>query len=136
MTKEVTGLSPLEQEVLSRADNIFASVSTAAGQVVELGKEQLPDIAYQFIMYNRVYITSIVVAFTLLLIIQQIICIRIYRATDDYNKFDAGGAYTVCTVLALLVFASTVVPNFSKFVMVWAAPKLFLVIEITKLIKG
>lgn len=45
-------LSPIQEELLKRADSIFSSVATAVGQAKDIAVEQLPDIAYQYIAYN------------------------------------------------------------------------------------
>lgn len=129
-------LTPMQREVLSRTDDIFASIATTAGQVVDFGKEQLPDIAYQFITYNRVYLTAIMLFGIVLIVVQQVLSIRLYNNANEHSKFDFGAAYIFATTITLMISSIIVATNFSKFVMVWAAPKLFLIIEVTKMIKG
>lgn len=55
------GLSPIQRELLSRADDIFATigsaVSSATDAAVRAGAvvaKEIPDIAWQYIAYGRV----------------------------------------------------------------------------------
>ena len=50
-----TNVSPMQQELLSRADSIFSGISSAVGTAKEFAVEQLPDIAYQFVAFGRFY---------------------------------------------------------------------------------
>jgi hypothetical protein len=60
------GLSPMQNELLRRADSIFDSISNTVSKASDLaiqgGKavaEQIPDIAFQYIAYGRVANTVI-----------------------------------------------------------------------------
>ena len=62
-------LSPLQQELLTRADNIFSSISDVVGKTTTFAAEQIPDIALQYVAYGRVISTmTVVVGLTLLII--------------------------------------------------------------------
>lgn len=77
----------MQEELLKRADSIFNAVGNTAAKAAELtekgvttafdvAKEQLPDIAYQFIAYNRVYYTILVTSLLMLIAIQQFFAIK------------------------------------------------------------
>lgn len=143
MTQET--LSPMQQELLSRADTIFQKVSEAASKAYDVASEQLPDIAYQFIAYNRVYLTS-VITISLLIEIALIWFITHFAVKSykqdlkneplfyDYSPL-IGIPSLVLFVYTVFVLLPTMLITFKPFIMVWFAPKLFLITEIIHLVK-
>lgn len=143
-------MTPMQQELLKRADSIFASISNATATVVEFGKEQVPDIAYQFITYNRAYLTAVIVILITILVVQQVLSIKLFNkqfsyaktkyGENSYNceaaKSDAIFYYVVATVPTALAALIPIATNLKAFFMVWFAPKIYLLMEITKLVKG
>jgi len=121
-------MSDLSKELLSRADAIFGKIADAVGTAGTVAMEQLPDIALQFILYNRVVYTS---AFVLHVCI-FILCIW---ATKKWLRSSEG--YILIPVLSICFINALVLPsNFGSFLMVWFAPKIFLITELVKLVKG
>ena len=120
-------ISPLAQELLSRADSIFAKIAEAASKAGDFAAEQLPDIAYQFVAYNRAYYTSLIVIQILAVVVSIWVIKRWFK--------DFEGAVLVPTMLVIvcsfLLFCSTLKP----FLMVWFAPKIFIITEIVNLVK-
>lgn len=132
-------LTPMQQQLLDRADAIFASIGTAVGKATDFAAEQIPDIAVQFIAYNRIYLTSIIVIALLVLLVQQIVVIKWAKkgiAKDDYNGDGYIFAYFAST---LITGGFTLVPvfaNFKDLILVWFAPKIFLIEQMVHLVKS
>ena len=120
-------LSPLATELLSRADSIFAKIAEAAGKAGDFAAEQLPDIAYQFIAFNRAYYTFLIVICVLL------ICLAVYlmRKWWDFTE----GAIIIPSFLTVGLAFVICVNTVKQFFMVWFAPKIFIITEIVNLVK-
>lgn len=48
MTDKAQTLSPIQEELLKRADSIFDSIAKSVAQAKDFAVEQLPDIAIQY----------------------------------------------------------------------------------------
>lgn len=120
-------LSPMQNEMLSRADAIFAWVSEAAKSTGEFAKEQAPDIAMQFIAYGRFTSTTGVIAGVLFCVLAVYIAIKYFKESEGLSLLVAG-----LPALPGVLFISF---NFKAFAMSWFAPKLYLITEIVKLLK-
>jgi hypothetical protein len=136
-------LSPMQQEMINRADSIFASISESVSKVSDFGKEQIPDIAYQFILFNRAYITFAEVIGVAFLVLAYYLVIRV--AIQDSHKLGLDfldewvGARTVACIAGVLfafVGLLNIALNMKMFFMVWFAPKIFLIQELVNLAKS
>ena len=134
MTKATETLSPIQQELLNRADSIFNSISKAASTSLDFAKEQLPDIAIQFIMYQRVYLTLMLIVGVFILagafkLFQKAF---IKSRTNHYDETVGWFIFGIITTLfGLIIFFNYIKAT----IMVWFAPKLFLIqgmIELSK----
>lgn len=74
-------LSPIQKELLDRADTIFKTIAEAASKAASFAAEQLPDIAIQYIAMERVYLTSIIVGSILAFFL------ALYLAYWTFHKF-------------------------------------------------
>lgn len=136
-------LSPLEQELLNRADAIFTYVGEAAEKAANFAGQQIPDIAIQYIAYNRVYLSLVVGIACFILFLQQFLVLKYCRARDKYYK-DEGGynddghwfAYFLSTLIIGLGSVTAILANMKELIMVWVAPKIFLIEHIVHLVKG
>lgn len=136
-------LSPIQDELLKRADSIFSSISTAVGQAKDLAVEQLPDIAYQFVAYNRAYLTFIVLFAIICFVAVQVITIKFgnrtcksnYGSSKDRWDFEQYMPWIFATVTSTVVFGGIFLANLKDLFMVWFAPKIFLIEQIVQLVK-
>lgn len=117
---------------MSRVDTIFNSIGAAVGKTSAFVAEQVPDIALQYVAYGRVYLTCIIVITTLIMLFN--IGVWIYAAVDKSNVDHfpillATGTVSVGGVVPIFV------ANFKNFVMVWFAPKIWVMTEIVHLVK-
>lgn len=120
-------LSPLTQELLNRADSIFSKIAEAASKAGDFAAEQLPDIAYQFVAYNRAYMTALMVLSIVMFITAIFVVRKFWKASEGAIIFP--GALTV--IVSFMMFTT----NLKEFLMVWFAPKIFIITEIVKLVK-
>ena len=132
--------APLQQELLSRADNIFASIAAAVNKTTTFAGEQLPDIAMQYIAYGRVYTTVVMIAAMIgfMISLYLIVCVAllntrkfkvdVYWGNEQISAFLSGLVLLVISLITGLV-------TLSSFIMAWFAPKVWLITEITKLLK-
>lgn len=120
-------LSPIQQELLSRADSIFQSLAATAKGAYDIAADQLPDLAIQYITYGRVssVVYTVIVIGTILL--SFYISKKFGEATDWLILFP-----TVAISFTMLAIWLAKLP---ELIMVWAAPKIWLIQEIVKLVK-
>lgn len=137
-------LSPLQQELLSRADSIFASIGTAVGKATDFASVQIPDIAIQYVAYGRVYATVLMVFALTTFIFGMWLAIGV--AVMDYFKAGCGryhgyiwadsrDAAMILGIPISIVGFLMILFNVSNFIMVWFAPKIWLITELVKLAK-
>lgn len=130
-------LSPIQQEILNRADSIFASISSTVGAGVELAKEQLPDIALQYIMFGRGY-TSILMVLALVLLVVAYHCAVRVGIKDKYKMGDSELRIIIAILGGIVsAFIGTLMffMNLKEFILVWFAPKIWIIQEIVHLVK-
>lgn len=130
-------MSEMQVELLQRADAIFAKIAEAATAATDFAAAQLPDIAYQYIAFNRVYLTFIVVFCSIVLLVQQTLSIRnILKAKGYKDKDTAWMVYVMTTFITGTLSLPFVLYNLKAFFMVWFAPKIFLITNIVQLVRG
>jgi hypothetical protein len=128
----------MKEELQSKLVEILTAMQTAAGQAKDFALDQLPDIAQSYIVYGRV--TS-----TLLLLMSMTVCgtaiYLVYRAFTS-KEVDRSGDWVVPRVVtAMLGACAAVISGFiSAFgigptMLVWFAPKVWLLKEIAGLIR-
>lgn len=128
-------LSPLQQALLNRADEIMNAISAAAHSATDFAKEQLPDIAMQYVAYGRGYTTFVVVIGALLMIAGLVGFFRyVIGNAKDYSE-DGRIVVGIFTVISTFVGSIVLFTNISTFMMVWLAPKVWLIQEIVHMIK-
>jgi len=143
MSKEET-LSPMQQELLNRADEIFKSIGSAVSTATEFGKEQIPDVAYQYIAFSRAYLSIMeAIAFLIFIIGMWLVvnvAIRDSRklGADKWDMEWAGSRIVACFFGGFIAFISIIIflSKLKSLMMVWFAPKIFLIQGIADLAKG
>lgn len=134
-------LTPLQQQLLDRADSIMDSIATTVNKASTFAAEQVPDIALQYVAFGRASISAYVAISVIVFCIAFWLCIRVgimnsrgYPA-DGYSWDDRrigatlfGGGMGVISIIAFFI-------NLNNFIMVWVAPKIWLINEIARLVK-
>lgn len=127
-------LTPLQQELFNRADSIVSAIGQTLTTVTDAAKqaggyilEQLPDVAIQYITYGRASLTTFIALGLLLIITSFYIFKRWSNELED-----------IAILFSAIFFLSggvIVAANIKEFLMVWFAPKVWLLIEIANLVK-
>jgi hypothetical protein len=138
-------LTPLQQALLDRADSIMDSLSATVSKASAFASDQIPDIAFQYVAYGRASLTTYMCLGITLFCIGMWLCIRV--ALQDVYKQGTIKTYwglEWCQprqfamgsgVVATVVGAVVSLVNLSNVIMVWFAPKVWLINEIARLVK-
>ncbi len=135
-------LTPMQQELLNRADSIMDSMVGAINRGAEFVQGQVPEIAMQYVAFGRAYETvNMAIALSIFMVglwsVVNVGCRNTYKFKDDY----AGNWHTnrfVGLMLGLFPLIGgliTIAENLKSFILVWFAPKIWLLMEITNLVR-
>lgn len=126
-----TELSPMQEQILQRADSIFNSISNTVSNAASFANEQIPDIAIQYVAFGRAYTTTVVLACIIFVIAWAITTYKLVKANNDDIIYPVATVGGVISLISLIVGMA----NVKEFMMVWFAPKIWLITEIVKLVK-
>ena len=120
----------MKEELQGKLVEILTSIQTAAGKASDFAMEQLPDIALQYVMYGRAINTLYVIVGLVLLAVLLWLLPRAVKAINEAEVWPIpvymfGGS----TCAAILL--SSIGPA----MLVWFAPKVWLLKEIAGLLK-
>ena len=128
----------MKEELQLKLVEVVTSIQAAAGKAGEFALTQLPQIAQEYVVYGR--IKSVVVLFVLIAI--SGICLGFaywaYKlAWKDYHSDTGRGGSNIfiiaaATFIGLLVFVTAIL-GFDY--LVWFAPKVWLIKELSNLVK-
>lgn len=146
--KQDDGLSPMQREVLERVDSIFGAISNTvnkAGELTAKGgevlSEQLPDIAYQYVAFGRAVSTAAILLGIVLTwigyhLFWNIACRNSRNLPDELYEWHNGRVFSLIVgLIGIVAGFLTTVFNTKGFLLVWFAPKLWLILEIIELVK-
>lgn len=134
-------LTPLQQALLDRADSIMDSISSTVDKASSFAAEQVPDIALQYVAYGRAALTTYVVmsliGFTIALWLAVRVGIMNSRGypVDRYSWDDRRVGATIAGLGGGMISVMVFFINLNNFIMVWVAPKIWLINEIARLVK-
>jgi hypothetical protein len=126
----------MKEELQGKLVEILTSIQTAAGKASDFAMAELPDIAQSYVAYGRAWVT-LDAALWLVLIPLVVFFIglrvdRFFREDDpSYPKGLMFGVGSVVSGLVFLIGTSSIKP----FMLVWFAPKVWLLKEIASLLK-
>ena len=138
--KAVETLTPMQQELLNRADTIFETLKQGAIVAKDFAMEQLPDIAMQYIVFNRAYLSFLIILPLFFALFVWASYTHWCKAEKNYQGYDFSFPMFFFFVTGLASLIGTVVSfisvmvHFKDFLMVWFAPKIFLIQTITELV--
>jgi hypothetical protein len=129
----------MNEQLQAKLVEILSGIQATVKVAGDFALEQLPDIAYHYIAYGRAYYTFLTIlaivgiAIGLWLVIKKAIygkqLYNNYHWSDNRIAASFGGASL--TIFSFFMFAV----NVSNTLMVWFAPKIWLIKEIAALIK-
>ena len=138
--KVVETLSPMQQELLNRADSIFETLKQGAIVAKDFAMEQLPDIAMQYIVFNRAYLSFLIILPILFALFVWFSYANWCKAEKKYMGNDFSFPMFFFFITGVVSCIGTVVSfisaciHFKDFLMVWFAPKIFLIQTITEVV--
>ena len=152
-SQPASNLSPMQQELLNRADKIFDWIGNSVDKVGDLaiqgGKavaEQIPDIAYQYVAYGRASLTTYVILGLLFLALSYHcvwrVGIRNKLNLPNYHNW-SGENWAVSRIIIMMgggaggfiIGSILVFNNLKELFLVWFAPKVWLMLELVHLVK-
>lgn len=134
-------LSPMQQELLNRADAIMASIGSAVNRGAEFVQGQVPEIALQYVAFGRAYETalmviSIMVFMVGLWLVVNVGCRNTYQFKNEYGQWHINRLVGLMLGLFPLSFGLLAISvNLKSFILVWFAPKIWLITEIARLVR-
>ena len=140
-------MSEIAQELIKRADLIGAWLTGTAAGVADVATQQAIEIAMQYVAFGRVYLTvtvgialAVAALCTYLWVYKGVLnTSAIVNNPSSYHHGDWTASRIVATVIGgfgSLVFSIVFLANLKEFILVWTAPKVWLMIELTTLVKG
>lgn len=143
--KAVEGLSPLQQEVLNRADAIVASIRESISKAGEFLMEHLPSLAQEYIAYGRASVT-VYVLIGIALLMYAGLNFWLNKSRFEQIKHEVDHSYNdmpgfknflyIISLVASGVFGLILVlANLSELLKVWFAPRIWLLENIVNLVK-
>jgi hypothetical protein len=127
----------MENDLKAKLAEILTGIADNVGQLKDFAVEQLPDVAQQYIVYGRVLETAVFLIVCTLNIVMIKICI--WGAKQIRTKGDNSGPLEVMSLIlggfASLFLITILFCQIKPFLMVWLAPKIYLIQGISSLIK-
>lgn len=115
----------MHAELQSKMLEIVTSMQDNIVKTKDFAMEQLPSIANEYIMFNRVYLTIsmiLIVAFATILSLWGRKLIRDTQASYDRAFFSRLAAIILSTITAIIFLV-----GIRDFILVWVSPKIFLI---------
>ena len=129
----------MNSELQNQLAAIIAKLTTAVQTAADFTIAQLPDVAYQYLLYGRVYATLLFLVWLVLFSASLTGWIKFgvfSKATDRFGECSEArtcwtviGGVTSPFLLVLLIFAA------KSLILVWLAPKVWLLKEFAGLLK-
>lgn len=126
-------MNEIAQELLKRADVIGAWLSGAVTKTADFATAQAIDIAMQYVAFGRAWYTTA----TILSIFGVVFSIWMGKKLFEHIKNDdiSGLILLVPLIFAAPVSVITFFNSVKDCIMVWAAPKVWLMIQLAELAK-
>lgn len=121
----------MNAELQSKLTEILSAIQTGVGKAADFTMEQVPDIAWQYVMYGRAVYT---VGFVVSLAITAVVTIWLIRAIRDEQGQLCECAFPAALIALPLSVVGTAM-LFPTTMLVWFAPKVWLLKEIARLLK-
>lgn len=123
----------MKEELQGKLVEILTGIQTAVGKASDFAIEQLPDIAMQYITWGRVSESIYISIFATVFILCFLVARWGFKNRDSWEEVHGfammvGGAATIGSGILILA-------NLSSLLMVWFAPKVWLIKELARMVK-
>jgi hypothetical protein len=129
----------MKEELQLKLMEILSGIQEGVKTAGSFAMEQLPDIAHQFVLYNRAYHTMWVVLGLLVLVLMVACYIKLaYLLKQPLARGEEDAIFSgfvATTLFGGVLAAVCFVGSLDKFFMSWFAPKVFLLTELVKMVK-
>ena len=126
----------MNEKLQTQLADIIAAIHRAASAGADFALSQLPDIAQQYVIYGRVSGTLLVlIGFALVLLSVWMLRKAVQIDVTDNGNYDVSMALGVPSPFIACFGIVLVCINFSSTLMVWVAPKVWLLKELATLLK-
>lgn len=127
-------LSPMQEEIFRRIDGIFSAIASTVERAGQFAAEQLPDVALQYVAFGRAYSTMVIVLSVLIPTLFWYFTARFVKTCESTSvDKEAVSAWIVVSIMATGFCMLAFFINIKEFLMVWFAPKVWLIMEIAEL---
>ena len=129
----------MNEELQSKLVEVLTGISEGVAQAKDFAVEQLPDVAQQYIMFGMVWETTALVVLILLLLPSlhwAWVGFKSMTANDaDYSDESRGFTFLLLGGMVSLFLGFGAIVQLKAVLLVWFAPKLYLLQGIAGLVK-
>ena len=118
----------MNESLQSKLVEILTSIQAATGKASDFALSQLPDIAQSYVLYGRISLTSAIVLSLIVVIVLMVVGVK------WSNKIDDGFPFFI-TFTASMFPIGVILTQFYPMLLVWFAPKVWLLKELAGMIK-
>ena len=120
----------MKEELQSKFVEILTNIQDATGKAADFAMAELPDIAQQYLYFGRVFETFM---FVILTVIIGLLVWLTFWIAKNADQFDNAAAIIpgIFSFVVFLLWCS----QLKDVLLVWFAPKVWLITELAKLIK-
>ena len=129
----------MNEELQSKLVEVLTGISEGVAQAKDFAVEQLPDVAQQYIMFGMVWETTAFVILTLLMLPSLRLAWVGFKTMTainaDYCDENKGFTFLLLGGIASLFLGFMAMVQLKALLLVWFAPKLYLLQGIAELVK-
>jgi hypothetical protein len=129
----------MNEELQSKLAEVLGGIADGVAQAKDFTVEQLPDVAHQYIMFGMMWETAALVASAIAFALSVWLTVwAVKTMMDDETNYQQEYVASMGGVLGgvgVFVFGIILFAKLHKFLLVWFAPKLYLLQGIAGLLK-
>ena len=125
----------MKSELQGKLVEILGNIQSSVGKASDFAIDQLPSIANEYIAYGRTYETILFAIFTLGILVFVCLGRKGYVKLTKEHWDEAGQAMLIFSFFGTGFFSIGLLATVKNFILVWTAPKVWLIHEIARLVK-
>jgi hypothetical protein len=123
----------MNDELQSKLVEVLTGISEGVSQAKDFAIEQLPDVAQQYIMFGMVWETSLLALYVTFMALIAFGLWKLWRS--DTVEFEAQAGLIVFGIFSEIALIFAFIFQLKPVLLVWFAPKLYLLQGIAGLVK-
>lgn len=124
----------MKEELQSKLVEILTSIQGAVGKASDFAMDQIPDVALQYVLYGRISATVEAVVWFILFVLIVYASIKLTKKAWEEDPGTGGFFAFIGTGFSLFTLIATV-SQLQSTLLVWLAPKVWLLKEIARMVK-